>query len=151
MSLAVDVSDADAIALEFSRAASADVRRLSAEALAYLGDAVYELHVRRTLLLPPRHLQHYRGAVVERVRATCQAQVMEMLREHLTEEELAIVRRGRNACGRSPRNVSPELYRQASGLEALLGYLFVSDPQRLREVLALCDGVDCHASETRTP
>lgn len=132
-----------AIACDALQATCTDTRQLSAQALAYLGDAVYELHVRRTLLLPPRHLQRYRSAVVERVRATCQAQVMAALQEHLPEEELAISRRGRNACGRGPRNVSPELYRQASSLEALLGYLYVSNPQRLQEVLALCDAVTC--------
>ncbi|MEO0852359.1 MAG: ribonuclease III domain-containing protein [Cyanobacteria bacterium J06648_11] len=139
----MDALDADAIASDPSLAAGLDVKRLSAEALAYIGDAVYELHVRRTLLCPPRHLKQYRGAVVERVRATCQARVMSVLYEHLSETEVTIARRGRNACGRGPRHVSPELYRQASGLEALLGYLYVSNPQRLREVLALCDAVPC--------
>ncbi|MEM9153766.1 MAG: ribonuclease III domain-containing protein [Cyanobacteria bacterium J06642_2] len=128
-----------------SVSSATDVRRLSAEALAYLGDAVYESHVRRTLLLPPRRLQDYRNAVVERVRATCQAQVMASVRLHLSEEELAIALRGRNSCGRGPRHLAPELYRQASSLEAVIGYLHVHNIQRLNEVLALCDKVSCQS------
>lgn len=136
-------SDADARA---SRATVADVRRLSAEALSYLGDAVYECHVRRSMVLPPSRLQDYRGAVVGRVRATCQAQVMAVVQPHLSDEELAVALRGRNRCGRGPRHLAPELYRQASGLEAVIGYLHLLDPERLVEVLALCDAVPCDSN-----
>ncbi|MGK7911735.1 MAG: Mini-ribonuclease 3 [Synechococcus sp.] len=116
-----------------------DIKRLSASALAYLGDAVYELHVRRLLLEPPRRTQDYHRAVVERVRATSQSTVLQALLDRLSPKELAIVQRGKNQCGRIPKNVDPQTYRQASGFEALLGYLYLSDPQRLAAILADSD------------
>ncbi|MEL7083300.1 MAG: ribonuclease III domain-containing protein [Cyanobacteria bacterium P01_A01_bin.3] len=116
-----------------------DIKRLSASALAYLGDAVYELHVRRLLLEPPKRTHDYHQAVVDRVRATAQSDVLQALHDRLSPDELAIVQRGKNQCGRIPRNVDPQTYRQASGFEALLGFLYLSDPQRLSEVLAESD------------
>lgn len=116
-----------------------DIKRLSAAALAYLGDAVYELHVRRLLLEPPRRTQDYHRAVVNRVRATAQSNVLQVLSDCLSPDELAIVQRGKNQCGRIPRNVDPQTYRQASGFEALLGFLYLSDPQRLSDILAESD------------
>ncbi|MGK7908546.1 MAG: Mini-ribonuclease 3 [Synechococcus sp.] len=118
---------------------SVDIKRISPAALAYLGDAVYELHVRRLLLEPPRRTQDYHRAVVGRVRATAQANVLDALADSLSAEEQAIVQRGRNQCGRIPRNVEPQTYQQASGFEALLGYLYLSNPLRLAKLLADCD------------
>ena len=125
-----------------------DIKRLSASALAYLGDAVYELHVRRLLLEPPRRTQDYHRAVVSRVKATSQSDVLQSLAQNLSPEELAIVQRGKNQCGRIPRNVEPQTYRQASGFEALLGYLYLSNPQRLSEILAASDRSNCINPDT---
>ncbi|MGB7522056.1 MAG: ribonuclease III domain-containing protein, partial [Spirulinaceae cyanobacterium] len=55
---------------------------------------------------------------------------------YLTKFELEIVRRGRNASSKSPRRLSPDIYQQATALETLIGYLYISDPQRLNELLA---------------
>ena len=122
-----------------------DIKRLSPASLAYLGDAVYELHVRHLLLTPPRRTGDYHRLVVSRVRATAQASALEALAGSLSEEEQAIVKRGRNQCGRIPKNVDARTYQQASGFESLLGYLYLSDPHRLSEILQNCDRV--HALE----
>lgn len=113
-----------------------DLQRLSPAALAYVGDAVYELHVRIACLLPPKRIQDYHRQVVEQVRAESQAAQVRSLSIHLTEQEQDIVRRGRNAAQRGPRRVDAEIYRQATGLETLLGYLYLSNPGRLQELLA---------------
>jgi ribonuclease-3 family protein len=120
---------------------SADLQRLSPSALAYLGDAVYELHVRQTLLLPPRRSRDYHRDVVARVRASAQAQALQQLLPELSTGEAAIVQRGRNSCGRIPRHLDPQQYQLASGFEALLGYLYLSDPERLQTLLTRCDGL----------
>ncbi|GAB4137476.1 MAG: Mini-ribonuclease 3 [Cyanobacteria bacterium J069] len=112
-----------------------DLQRLSPAALAYVGDAVYELHVRVACLLPPRRIQDYHQQVVGQVRAESQAAQVRSLFPYLTEPEQEIVRRGRNAAQRGPRRVDADIYRQASGLEALLGYLYFSNPARLNELL----------------
>lgn len=116
-----------------------DVRSLTPDALAYLGDAVWELHVRRGILWPPRRLRQMHDATVARVRAQAQADLVRALDGHLAEEEREWVRRGRNATGSVPRNLDPATYRLATALETLLGYLYLTSPERLEVILRLCD------------
>ncbi len=104
---------------------------MSPKALAYLGDAVYELYVRHHFLMPPKRIQTYHQQVVARVRAEAQAHYLAQLLPHLTETEQDILRRGRNASVCSSRRVAPEIYQQATGFETLVGYLYLTDPARL--------------------
>ncbi len=113
-----------------------DLQQLSPAAFAYIGDAVYELFIRTYYLLPPKKLQLYHQQVVAEVRAESQADHLALLQPHLTETEQEIVRRGRNAAAKGPKRVNPEVYRQATGLEALFGYLYLSDPGRLAQLLS---------------
>lgn len=109
--------------------------QLSPAALAYIGDAVYELYVRTHYLLPPKRLSDYHRCVVAQVRAESQATCLQALEPYLSEEEREIIRRGRNAATGKPRRLSPELYQQATSLETLIGYLYLQNPQRLNELL----------------
>lgn len=109
--------------------------RLSPAALAYLGDAIFEVYVRASLLLPPRRIADYHQQVVSYVRAESQALFLQSLAADLTEQEQDIVRRGRNAAGPGPQRLPPELYQQATGLETLLGYLYLHNPERLQALL----------------
>lgn len=106
--------------------------QLSPVLLAYVGDAVYELYMRLHFLLPPQRIQTYHRQVVQQVRAEQQSSHLETLREHLTEAELALVRRGRNAASSPPKRVSFQVYQQATALETLVGYLYLTDPDRLK-------------------
>lgn len=115
------------------------VQQLPPAALAYLGDAVYELYVRSQCLLPAKRLQTYHNQVVARVRAEGQAEDLRSLENYLTVAELDLVRRGRNAAFGRPKRVSAQTYQQATGLEMLVGYLYLTDPQRLSELLAQID------------
>ncbi len=108
---------------------------LSPAALAYLGDAVYELHIRRLLLWPPKRLGDYHNQVIAQTRAEKQAQHLLRLLPDLTEEEQGWVRRGRNSAGSGPRRLESGIYGQASALETLLGFLYITDPERLEELL----------------
>jgi ribonuclease III family protein len=112
-----------------------ELQRLSPAALAYLGDAIYELHVRKAFLLPPKRIESYHRQVVSQVRAETQALHLQALMPHLTPTELEWVRRGRNAASSRSRRADPEIYQQASGLETLVGYLYLTYPQRLSELL----------------
>ncbi|PZD71374.1 Mini-ribonuclease 3 [Acaryochloris thomasi RCC1774] len=60
---------------------------------------------------------------------------MNLLSEYLMPSEIDIVRRGRNAASGKPKRIKLGTYQQATGLEALLGYLYLTDPQRLDKVL----------------
>lgn len=111
------------------------IEQISAADLAYIGDAVYELYVRLYYLLPPKHISEYHQLVVSEVRAENQAQQLETLIPHLTELEQKIVKRGRNAATKRPRRLSAKIYQQATSLETLIGYLFLSDRARLKSLL----------------
>jgi ribonuclease III family protein len=112
-----------------------ELQQLSPTALAYLGDAVYELYIRMYYLLPPQRVNSYHSQVVAQVRAETQAQQLLMLIPHLSETELEIVRRGRNATTGRPKRVASVTYQQATSLETLIGYLYLTDEPRLTELL----------------
>jgi ribonuclease-3 family protein len=113
----------------------AQVKQISPSALAYLGDAIYELYVRMFYLLPPQRPEVYHRLVVEQVRAEKQALHLRSLTPDLRSEELEIVRRGRNAATGRPKRLNPEVYQQATSLETLVGYLYLTDYPRLIELL----------------
>ena len=115
------------------------VKRLSAASLAYVGDAIYELYVRTYFLLPPKRNITYHSEVVGQVRAEGQIACLEKLKPYLTEAEQDILRWGRNAASRGPRRISLALYQEASSLETLIGYLYLSDTDRLVELLLKLD------------
>ena len=110
-------------------------QQLSPAALAYVGDAVYELFIRTQCLLPPSRLRTYHQRVVSYVRAEAQANYARLLRPHLTPTELDLMKRGRNAASGGPKRINLEVYQQATGLETLVGYLYLTDPQRLEHLL----------------
>ncbi|NEP16965.1 MAG: Mini-ribonuclease 3 [Leptolyngbya sp. SIO4C1] len=113
------------------------VQSLSPTALAYVGDAVYELYIRTQFLWPPQRLQRYHSAVVSQVRAEQQADYLAQLSPQLTAAEQEMVRRGRNAAPRRQRRVSADVYQQATSFEALVGYLYLTNQPRLLELLSL--------------
>lgn len=117
----------------------AQLKQLSPEALAYIGDAVYELYVRMRYLFPPRRLQTYHNQVVNQVRAETQARHLEVLKSFANATESDVIRRGRNAASSGSKRVNAQVYQQATSLEALIGYLYLSDPRRLSVLLAQLD------------
>ncbi len=115
---------------------SLPIQQVSPVSLAYIGDAVYELYIRTSLLLPLKRSHDYHQDVVALVRAETQSEHLQALLPLLTELELALLKRGRNAASGGPRRLNPEVYRQATGFETLIGYLYLTDPNRLHELLA---------------
>jgi ribonuclease III family protein len=113
---------------------ASELQQLNPIALAFLGDAVYELVVRQAYLLPPKRINDYHQQVVAQVRAERQAAHLRTIEPHLTETEIDWVRRGRNASPKS-RRANPGDYQRATGLETLIGYLYLTDIQRLDELL----------------
>ena len=103
--------------------------------LAWLGDAVWELHQRLRHCREPARPQDLHRAVVARVRATAQVQALERLQPLLSDDERDWVRRGRNRAGRGPRSVDAATYGRATGFETMLGWLFLFRPQRLATLL----------------
>lgn len=114
--------------------------QLPALALAYIGDAVYELYVRTKLVNDGvLKVNELHREATKYVRASSQARVMEVLNEQLTDLEDGVMRRGRNAkSGTSPKNADIIDYRKSTGFEALVGYLYLKgENERLKELLAI--------------
>lgn len=108
---------------------------------AYLGDSVYELHVRTHLVEKTKLKPHQLHIeTIKYVKAKAQANILEKLKDSLSEEELEIVRRARNAENHHlPKNTDIMEYRYATALEGLIGYLYLSGKdERLYEILNKC-------------
>ena len=120
-------------------ALSLEVARLSPSALAYLGDSVFETHARRAFLWPPRPQNDLCLKVRALSCAKGQSDALASLQKNphfrLTEAETEWLRRGRNAAGRGPRSASPTVYRAASSLETLIGFLHLTNATRCAEVM----------------
>lgn len=114
------------------------LKEMSVLILAQIGDAVYELYIRSQLASARMGTPHrFHLATVHYVKAEAQAKALKFLLSSLTEEEKAVVKRGRNAKpGHVPKNASAVAYAQSSAFEALLGYLYLKqDDKRLHEIL----------------
>ncbi|MBM5818441.1 MAG: ribonuclease III [Cyanobacteria bacterium K_Offshore_surface_m2_239] len=103
--------------------------------LAWLGDAVWELHQRLRHCRQPGRPASLHRAVVAAVEASAQAQALLRLEPLLEEQERDLVRRGRNSASSAGRRSDPATYGQATGFETMLGWLFLQNPRRLAELL----------------
>ena len=115
------------------------IRAISSIGLAHLGDAVYELLVRAWLCAHGRATgKGLHRAAVELVKAPAQAVRAEKILPILTEEELAVYKRGRNAHVHTiPHNASRSDYLKATALECLLGWLYLQGKrERINELFA---------------
>lgn len=104
-----------------------DIRTYSPLTLAYIGDCVFDLIIRTVVVErgnePANKLHH---KTVTYVKAETQAQLIDAMLSDLTEEELGVYKRGRNAKSyTAAKNASVGDYRKATGLEALVGYLYL--------------------------
>ena len=116
------------------------IRAISSIGLAHLGDAVYELLVRSWLCAHGRATgKGLHRAAVELVRASAQAARAEKILPLLSEEELAVYKRGRNAHVHTiPHNASRSDYLKATALESLLGWLYLrGEKDRINELFAV--------------
>ncbi len=127
-----------------SLAPRGDTAELGPLQLAWLGDAVWELHQRLAHCQQPTRTASAHRAVVAAVRAEAQVRALQILEPFLVEGERDLVRRGRNRAGRGPRRGDAATYGQATGFETMLGWLFLRNPRRLAELLD-------HLAKTASP
>jgi ribonuclease III family protein len=125
---------------------SKSAEQLHPLALAYMGDAVYEVYVRQLLLSRANHRPHHlQKESVKLVSAKAQSATLQRLLPLLTEEELEIVKRGRNAkSGSVPKSADVLEYRHATAFECLIGYLYYK--RQFERLTQLCEwGANGHA------
>lgn len=119
----------------------AQVNQLSNLALAHVGDGAYELMCRTYLCLQgDKTVLKLHTDTVNLVKAPTQARFAELLKPHLTEEEAAFYRRGKNTHTRThPKGATAQEYAKATGLETLFGALYLMGRlDRMNELFAIC-------------
>ena len=119
-------------------------RMLNPIQLAYIGDTVWDLLVRSRLIHQGRSVRHMHKDAVTRVNAKAQAGYFRQIEAMLTEEEADVYRRGRNAHAHHavPKNQEAADYRSATGLEALMGYLYLTGQEERLLTLFKCSQED---------
>ena len=118
-----------------------DIKEISPSVLAYVGDAVYEMYIRTYMVSHGGNNPHkLHRKSVGFVKAKAQSEILLAIYEELSEEEMDIARRGRNAkSGKIPKNADVSDYRHATGFEALIGYLYLTGKTtRLEDILKMC-------------
>ncbi len=116
-------------------------RLISPLSLAYIGDAVYEMYIRSYIMkdtnMPVSRLHK---TATRYVSAKAQAEIVKGLLDELNEDETGVYKRGRNAHSyTSAKNADIVDYRMATGLEALIGYLYIKKEQdRLKYIISKC-------------
>lgn len=112
-----------------------EVKQINTNALAYLGDAVYEVAIRKYIMDTGQyHADRLHQIAVRYVRAEGQALAIKKIWDELTEEEQILVRRARNRKITSkPRNLNPVTYKWATAFEAFVGYLYLTEQQERME------------------
>ncbi|MDO4772356.1 MAG: ribonuclease III domain-containing protein [Bacillota bacterium] len=124
---------------EFEDGISDTIYKYGAVQLAFIGDAVFDLYIRTKLLednlsLNPNKLHRENSSIVS---ANFQSKVIALLKDSLSESELAVFKWARNANGKSaPKSTTASNYRNATGFEALIGALFLQEKtERLEEII----------------
>lgn len=124
-----------------------DIRQINILSLAYLGDAVYELEIRKHFIdLGIQKVNNLQKEALNYVSAKMQSKYIEYLLSNslLKDDEIDIVKRGRNAKVFShPKNVDIVTYKWATALECLFGYLYIkNDLNRIKEIINIIIGVN---------
>ena len=117
-----------------------DIRTYSPLTLAYIGDEIYDLVIRTMVVgRGNTHPNELHRSTSGMVKAKAQSDMVEILMPHLSEEEISVYKRGRNAKSLTmAKNATMTEYRRATGFEALMGYLYLSDRMdRLMELVLL--------------
>ena len=120
-----------------------EINNINIISLAYLGDSIYEVYIRESLLNNGlTKVDDMQKEAVKYVSAKAQTTILDNLINHnlLNEEEINVVKRGRNyKRSTHPKNTDIVTYKKSTGFEALIGYLYLKDKNRLKEVLSFIE------------
>ena len=118
--------------------------------LAFLGDSVYDTLIREYLLLKANMpVAKLHSAKIKLVCAEFQSKAYDLISEELSEHELAVLKRGRNATGNTvPKHADATEYRRATALECLFGYLYIiGKNERVRELFEIIINSELNENE----
>lgn len=114
-------------------------QEISIRNFAHLGDAAYELYIREKTVTATQNAKKLHKLTVSLVNAEFQAELLNTLEVHLTDDEKEIVRRARNLSVTTARRVNQKLHRISTAFEALIGYLYLTNKERLKEIYLILD------------
>lgn len=117
-----------------------NAKQLSPLNLAFIGDCIYEILVRETLVTDAnRPVNDLHRESIKYVSAKAQTEAFDKIKDMLTDEETAVYKRGRNAkVGHSPKSATEGEYHCATGVEALFGYLYLTEQtDRIKELFSV--------------
>lgn len=136
--MSIGNENVDNTTLWFPEAPSKPARLLPPLALAYIGDAIFEVAVRQHVMARPNLRPHHlHGQSTKYVSAKAQAKLLSLIEPKLTEDEKDVVRQGRNAKSGVPKNANVLDYRHATAFESLVGYLYYTGAHdRLRDLIS---------------
>lgn len=106
---------------------------------AYIGDAVWELYVREKTTKITENAQKLHKITTDKVKASFQAELLRSIEDFLTDEEKELSRRARNLSIPVGRRQIQAEYRQATAFEALIGWLYFHNKQRLQNILNILE------------
>jgi len=106
---------------------------------AYLGDAVWELHIRQKTILMTENAKKLHELTTNYVKTAFQVELLDFILERLREDELEIVRRARNLPIPVGRRSMQNEYRLATAFEALIGFWFLNNKNRLEEIFNILE------------
>lgn len=117
-----------------------DINSYSPLTLAYIGDSVFDLIIKSLVINEGnKQVRKFHQETSFLVQASAQSQLMRVIQDELTNEELAVYKRGRNTKSVTPaKNQSITDYRRATGFEALIGYLYLNrDWKRILDLVKM--------------
>lgn len=101
---------------------------------AHIGDSVWEVFVRTYTIYKTSNAKNLHKITTDRVNASFQKSMLELIEDQLTDEENELVRRGRNLPIPVGRKNIQAVYRQATAFEVLIGFWYLNNPKRLEEM-----------------
>lgn len=128
----------DTFLKQFNTGENISPKQYSPLTLAYIGDAVYELFVRTYLIKDANFpVNRLHKEAIHLVNAKAQSDLFQKIKDNLSEEEMQIYKRGRNTNSHPPKNADMVDYKSATGIEALIGYLYLmGNADRIAELLS---------------
>ena len=114
--------------------------QLNGLTLAYLGDAIYEVYIRESLLEKGfTKVQSLHNEAIKFTSAKGQKEALDKIYDVLSESEIQVFKRGRNAnSDRKPKNTDLATYKKSTGFEALIGFLYINkEKERLEELIKI--------------
>lgn len=115
------------------------MEKLNLRSYAHLGDCVYELFIREKTIFMTSNVRELHKKTIFYVNAQFQADLLEYLKQYLTEEEEDLIRRARNTKVAVGRRNNQQIHHLATAFEVLIGYLYLENQNRLEEIFSLIE------------